>query len=111
MRISASPRGGSSSSRSTRSGCAPAWTSSTWGGLGIVLQYAGAQSPRARITLSRDQHAFVSELIRAKRLPCSVECVDFLDYRPAETFDGAVFMGSLEHMPDYGYLGGFSPVT
>ena len=77
-------------------------------GWGSFLEYAGAQGIRVHgITLSRDQHAFVSELIRAKRLPCSVECVDFLDYRPTEAFDGAVFMGSLEHMPDYGYLGRF----
>jgi len=77
-------------------------------GWGSFLEYAGALGIRVHgITLSRDQHAFVSELIRTKGLPCSVECVDFLDYRPAEVFDGAVFMGSLEHMPDYGYLGRF----
>jgi cyclopropane-fatty-acyl-phospholipid synthase len=77
-------------------------------GWGAFLEYAGAQGIRVHgITLSRDQHAFVSELIAAKRLPCTVECVDFLDYRPADTFDGAVFMGSLEHIPDYRYLGRF----
>jgi len=77
-------------------------------GWGSFLEYAGAQGIHVHgITLSRDQHDFVSELIRVKRLPCSVECVDFLDYRPACVFDGAVFMGSLEHMPDYDYLARF----
>ena len=77
-------------------------------GWGSFLEYAGAQGIHVHgITLSRDQHAFVTELIRVKKLPCTVEYVDFLDYRPARAFDGAVFMGSLEHMPDYRRLGRF----
>jgi len=77
-------------------------------GWGSFLEYAGAQGISVHgITLSRDQHAFVSELIAEKRLPCTVECVDFHDYRPARPFDGAVFMGSLEHIPDYAYVGRF----
>jgi cyclopropane-fatty-acyl-phospholipid synthase len=77
-------------------------------GWGSFLEYAGAQGIRVHgITLSRDQFLFASELIRAKGLPCTVDCVDFLDYRPSRAFDGAVFMGSLEHMPDYRYLARF----
>jgi cyclopropane-fatty-acyl-phospholipid synthase len=77
-------------------------------GWGAFLEYAGVQGIRVQgITLSRDQHAFVSERIRARNLPCRVECVDFLDYRPGRNFDGAVFMGSLEHLPDYRYMGSF----
>ena len=77
-------------------------------GWGSFLEYAGAQGIRVHgITLSREQHTFVTELIRAKHLPCTVERVDFLDYRPTRGFDGAVFMGSLEHMPDYRYLARF----
>jgi cyclopropane-fatty-acyl-phospholipid synthase len=77
-------------------------------GWGSFLAYAGARGIRVHgITLSRDQHTFVSKLIDTHRLPCTVECVDFLDYEPARAFDGAVFMGSLEHMPDYRYLGRF----
>lgn len=77
-------------------------------GWGSFLEYAGVRGIRVHgITLSQDQHAFVSELIRSKNLPCTVERVDFLDYRPTRSFDGAVFMGSLEHMPDYRYLGRF----
>lgn len=77
-------------------------------GWGSFLAYAGARGIRVHgITLSRDQHAAVSALIIARRLPCTVEFVDFLDYRPERQFDGAVFMGSLEHMPDYRYLARF----
>lgn len=77
-------------------------------GWGAFLEYAGARGVRVQgITLSRDQHDFVSERIRSQRLPCRVECVDFLDYRPGRTFHGAVFMGSLEHLPDYRHMGRF----
>ncbi len=77
-------------------------------GWGSFLEYAGARGIRVHgITLSHEQHGFVTELIRERALPCTVECVDFLDYRPADAFDGAVFMGSLEHLPDYRHLGRF----
>ena len=77
-------------------------------GWGAFLEYAGARGIKVQgITLSRDQHTFVSERIRALQLPCRVECVDFLDYRPGRAFDGAVFMGSLEHLPDYRHMGRF----
>ena len=77
-------------------------------GWGAFLEYAGSRGIRVQgITLSRDQHAFVSDRIEAQQLPCRVECVDFLDFRPGGRFDGAVFMGSLEHLPDYRYMGRF----
>ncbi len=77
-------------------------------GWGAFLEFAGAQGIRVQgITLSQDQHGFVSERIRALQLPCKVERVDFLDYRPGRSFDGAVFMGSLEHLPDYRHMGRF----
>jgi cyclopropane-fatty-acyl-phospholipid synthase len=77
-------------------------------GWGSFLGYAGARGIRVHgITLSRDQHAFVAADIAARGLPCTVELVDFLDYRPRRRFDGAVFMGSLEHMPDYRHLARF----
>jgi len=50
------------------------------------------------ITLSEAQDRFVRTLIRERNLPCTVTRVDFLDYRPERTFDGAVFMGTLEHV-------------
>jgi cyclopropane-fatty-acyl-phospholipid synthase len=71
-------------------------------GWGCFVEYAGLLGIRVHgITLSRVQHDFVARLITEQHLPCTVELVDFLDYRPARLFDGAVFMGSLEHMPDY----------
>jgi cyclopropane-fatty-acyl-phospholipid synthase len=72
------------------------------GGWGPFVEYAGLQGIRVEaITISREQHRFVSALIERLRLPCRVELVDFLDYRPAEPYDAAVFMGTLEHVPDY----------
>jgi cyclopropane-fatty-acyl-phospholipid synthase len=77
-------------------------------GWGSFLDYAGSRGIRVHgLTLSREQYTFVSELIRTKELPCTVECVDFFDYHPAGAFDGAVFMGSLEHIPDYRYVASF----
>lgn len=71
-------------------------------GWGSFLEYAGLRGIRVHgITLSREQHRFVEQLIREKGLPCTVERVDFLDFAPAEPFDGAVFMGTFEHFGDY----------
>jgi cyclopropane-fatty-acyl-phospholipid synthase len=77
-------------------------------GWGSFLEHAGRQGIRVHgITLSGEQHRFVSELIRAHQLPCTVTLVDFFDYVPTNEFDGAVFMGSLEHIPDYRYVARF----
>lgn len=78
-------------------------------GWGSFLEFAGRRGIRVQgITLSREQERFVAERIRTLDLPCRVECVDFLDYEPGRRFDGAVFMGSLEHIPDYRHLGRFA---
>lgn len=77
-------------------------------GWGSFLEHAGRQGIRVHgVTLSREQHAFVAELIRAQRLPCTVTLVDFFDFRPSGAFDGVVFMGSLEHIPDYRFVARF----
>jgi cyclopropane-fatty-acyl-phospholipid synthase len=77
-------------------------------GWGSFLEHAGRQGIRVHgITLSRAQHGFVTELIRAERLPCTVTLVDVFDYVPPAAFDGAVFMGSLEHIPDYRFVARF----
>ena len=77
-------------------------------GWGSFLEYAGRQGIRVHgITISREQHRFVGELIRRQRLPCTVELANFLDFQPRERFDGAVFMGSLEHFSDYRYAARF----
>lgn len=77
-------------------------------GWGSFLEHAGRQGVHVHgITLSREQHVYVTELIRAQGLPCTVTLVDFFDYRPSIAFDGAVFMGSLEHIPDYRYVARF----
>jgi cyclopropane-fatty-acyl-phospholipid synthase len=77
-------------------------------GWGSFLEHAGRQGVRVHgLTLAREQHRYVTELIRAQQLPCTVTLVDFFDYQPPLAFDGAVFMGSLEHIPDYRYVARF----
>lgn len=72
------------------------------GGWGCFVEYAGQRGIRVHaITISRMQHDFVARLIEQQRLPCSVELVNFREYRPSERFDGAVFMGTFEHNPEY----------
>ena len=76
-----------------------------WGGF---LEYAGRRGISVHgITLSTEQFRFVERSIRDSRLPCTVELVDFCDYRPRAPLDGAVFMGTLEHVPDYGRVARF----
>jgi cyclopropane-fatty-acyl-phospholipid synthase len=77
-------------------------------GWGSFLEYAGRQGIRVNgITISREQERFVTALIRERGLPCSVELVDFFAYRPRERFAGAVFLGTFEHVGDYGYAARF----
>jgi cyclopropane-fatty-acyl-phospholipid synthase len=78
------------------------------GGWGSFVEYGGRQGLRVdTITISREQHRFLTELIERLRLPCRVELADFVAYRPRARYDGAVFMGTLEHVPDYRHLGAF----
>jgi cyclopropane-fatty-acyl-phospholipid synthase len=72
------------------------------GGWGCFAEYAGQRGIRVHaVTISQVQYEFVSRLIREQGLPCTVELVNFRNYRPSERFDAAVFMGTLEHNPDY----------
>lgn len=78
------------------------------GGWGCFVEYAGIRGIRVHaITISRTQHAFLQRLIAEKDLPCSVELVNFREYRPAGRFDAAVFMGTFEHNPEYGRAAAF----
>jgi cyclopropane-fatty-acyl-phospholipid synthase len=77
-------------------------------GWGSFLEYAGLQGIRVHgITISREQQRFCETLIRERGLPCTVELVDFFAYRPREPFAGAVFLGTFEHVGDYGYAARF----
>lgn len=72
------------------------------GGWGCFVEYAGLQGIQIHaITISEEQHRFVQGLIHEKGLPCTVELVNFREYRPRIPFDGAVFMGTFEHFPEY----------
>lgn len=73
------------------------------GGWGCFVEYAGLRGIRVHaITISREQYRLTRELIESRALPCRVELVDFWEFRPGRTFDAAVFMGTLEHNPEYG---------
>ena len=73
-----------------------------WGGF---LEYAGLRGIAVHgITISEQQYRFLRQLIHEHALPCEVEKVDLIDFRPEHPFDAAVFMGSLEHLPDYGFV-------
>ena len=49
------------------------------GGWGCFVEYAGRQGIRVEaITISREQHRFVTDLITRERLPCSITLVDFI---------------------------------
>jgi len=77
-------------------------------GWGAFLEFAALQGIRVHgITISPVQQAFVQALIDEKELPARVELVDFADFRPGRRFDGAVFMGTLEHFSDYGHAARF----
>jgi cyclopropane-fatty-acyl-phospholipid synthase len=72
------------------------------GGWGCFVEYAGRQGIHVHaITISEVQHRFVRALIEEQGLPCSVELVNFREYRPSRRFDAAVFMGTFEHNPEY----------
>ena len=77
-------------------------------GWGCFVEFAGMQGISVRaITISEEQFRFVSDLIRAKKLPCTVELVNLFEYRPGKRFDAAVFMGTFEHVPEYGRVAKF----
>jgi cyclopropane-fatty-acyl-phospholipid synthase len=71
-------------------------------GWGCFLEYAGRRGISVHgITISPRQHEFVSDLIQKEKLPCTVELVNLFEYRPIRRFDGAVFLGTFEHVPEY----------
>ena len=78
------------------------------GGWGCFVEYAGLRGIRVHsITISAAQHAYVAEMIRQQRLPCTTTLVNLRAFRPAQRFAGAVFMGTLEHNPEYRQVASF----
>lgn len=78
------------------------------GGWGCFVEYAGLLGIRVHsITISAAQHRYVGALIERLRLPCTSTLVNLREYRPAKPFDGAVFMGTLEHNPEYDRVAAF----
>lgn len=70
-----------------------------WGGF---LQYCSGRGVRGQgITLSKDQLAYVTGLIRDRGLNASVTYQDFFTYQPDRRFDGISMMGVIEDLSDY----------
>jgi cyclopropane-fatty-acyl-phospholipid synthase len=71
-------------------------------GWGCFLEYAGLRGVNVHgLTISKQQYSFVAGAIRKRELPCNVELGDFLSLRPLGRYDAIVFLGVLEHLPDY----------
>jgi len=78
------------------------------GGWGCFVEYAGLRGIRVHaITISEVQHRFVTDLIERLRLPCTSTLVHLHVYEPPQRFHGAVFMGTLEHVPEYDRVASF----
>ena len=70
-----------------------------WGGF---LRFAAERAVRGTgITLSRDQHAFVSRMIRDNGYSAEVHYQDFFTLEPRQTFNAVVMMGVIEDLSDY----------
>ena len=70
-----------------------------WGGF---VRYCASRGVHVTgITLSKDQLAFVRNLLDREQLPGDVLYQDFFTYRPARLFDAISMMGVLEHLPNY----------
>jgi cyclopropane-fatty-acyl-phospholipid synthase len=70
-----------------------------WGGF---VRYSAARGVRVTgMTLSRDQHAFVRQLMERERLQAEILFQDFVTYKPSCLYDAVSMMGVLEHLPDY----------
>jgi cyclopropane-fatty-acyl-phospholipid synthase len=70
-----------------------------WGGF---LRFAAEQGVRGTgITLSKHQHAFVTEMIRKKGYTAEVRFQDFFSFEPDEPFNGVVMSGVIEDLSDY----------
>jgi cyclopropane-fatty-acyl-phospholipid synthase len=70
-----------------------------WGG--FVRYCASRGIDVTGITLSKDQLAFVRDLLDRERLCGQVLYQDFFTFTPTRLYDGVSMMGVLEHLPDY----------
>ena len=70
-----------------------------WGGF---LRFAAEHGVHGTgITLSKHQHAFVTEMIRRSGYSAEVHYKDFFSLEPAEPFNGITMSGVIEDLSDY----------
>lgn len=73
-----------------------------WGGF---THYCSDRGMRVTgITLSRDQHAYTSQLIRDRNLNAEALYQDFFTFKPGHRFDGISMMGVIEDLSDYPWV-------
>ncbi len=74
------------------------------GGWGSLARRALAADARVTLlTVSPEQARYLSEaLVRKHPEQLDVTLEDFFRYRPDKQFDAVTFLGSMEHLPDYG---------
>lgn len=72
-------------------------------GWGCAIEYLGKKGIHVDgITLSQEQADFNARLIQEQNLQyCSIEKIDFYQYRPSIRYDAIVSLGSIEHLPRY----------
>ncbi len=73
-----------------------------WGGF---THYSSDRGMRVTgITLSRDQHAYTTQLIRDRNLNAEALYQDFFTFQPGHRFDGISMMGVIEDLSDYPWV-------
>ncbi|HEX7719203.1 MAG TPA: class I SAM-dependent methyltransferase, partial [Woeseiaceae bacterium] len=72
------------------------------GGWGSFTERAGRRGIQVTsLTISAESEAFLSDLIKREKLPCTVLNQDFWEYESPQPYDAIVILGVMEHLPDY----------
>jgi cyclopropane-fatty-acyl-phospholipid synthase len=72
------------------------------GGWGGVTRYCGSRGVHVTsLTLARDSHRYIRDILDTTGLPGEVHFQDFLEHRPERPYDAIVIYGVIEHIPNY----------
>ncbi len=72
------------------------------GGWGGVTRYCGTRGVHVTsLTLAKDSHRYISNVLATTGLPGEVHLQDFLEHRPEQPYDAIVIYGVIEHIPNY----------
>ena len=71
-------------------------------GWGAFTEHAGQLGVHVTsLTISKESHEYVNDLIERESLPCRVLREHFLEHKTDEPYDAIVNLGVTEHLPDY----------